>query len=231
MHRKTITIACACLLVALIGAVWAMQSSNARKIKDFETADILADELQKSPKLFDSKGEAVNQALASLKALDDEYSVLQPRFDSLIAQEMLLQGNSKELDPYAKRAIKRLHALGLNEYAEYSEVSRLSGLQSYNEALALATKLKGELAAKHAANTYLLEGFLLLHIATLNQKLGNHEAMMQAIVELKEYLGLTKRKTALSVEERALASEMLSHLQDRQSSLLEFIEEMPQKSG
>lgn len=233
MHRKTIAIACACLVVALIGGVWAMQSSNARKIKDFETADILADELQKTPKLFDSKGDAqsTNQALASLKALDDEYSILQPRFDSLIAQEMLLQSNDKELDPYAKRAIHRLRALGLTDFADYSEVSRLAGLQLYKEALELATSLKTKLAAENSVNQYLLQGFLLLHIATINQKLGNHEAKLQTVLELKEYLGLTKRKIPLTAEEKELASQMLAHLQDRESSLLEFIEEMPKAMG
>jgi NADH:ubiquinone oxidoreductase subunit E len=49
--------------------------------------------------------------------------------------------------------------------------------------------------------------------------------MVRALLELKEYLGLTKRQTPLTPREKELASEMLAHLQDRQSSLLEFMEE------
>lgn len=214
-----------------------MQSANSRKVKDFDTADVLAIELQKTPRIRDGKNPFAesDKALASLKALDDEYSILQPRFDSLIAEEMLLRDNSKELDPYAERTIKRLHAIGLNDFADFSEVSRLSGMHSYKEALKAANELKGRLAQKRetlsSSHQYLLEGFLILHIATLNQKLGNHEAMLQSILELKEYLGLTKRKMPLTPHEKELASEMLAHLQDRQSSLLEFIEEMPKSAG
>lgn len=234
MNKNKVAIISACLLFALVGAVWMLQGANSRKIKDFETADILAEELQKTQKLFDDKADssASDLSLAKLKSLNDEYTILQPRFDSLIAEEMLLRDKSKELDPYAKRTIERLRSLGLTDFADFSEVSRLSGMHAYNEALAAAVALKGRLAEKRAKATgsheYLLEGFLLLHIATFNQKLGNHEAMLQTVLELKEYLGLSKRKTPLTSQERELASQMLAHLQDRQSSLLEYIHEMPQ---
>ena len=237
MNRRMVAIASACVLVALIGGVWMLQSTNSRKVKDLDTADVLALELQKSPRIFDDKGTSIDadKALSSLKALNDEYTILQPRFDSLIAEEMLLRENSKELDPYAKRSIERLKDLGLTDFADFSEVSRLSGMQSYKEALKAATDLKGRLDQKRKAGAsshqYLLEGFLLLHIATLNQKLGNHEAMLQSIFELKEFLGLTNRAKPLTAEERELASEMLAHLQDRQSSLLEFMQELPKATG
>lgn len=229
MNRRTVALYSTIALIALIGIVWFFQARNARKIRDFETADVLAEELQKSPRLFDGETDS-SQALMNLKKLDDEYAILQPRFDSLIAEEMLVRNKSKEFDPYAKRTIQRLRALGLTDYADFSEVSRLSGLGQYNEALQFATVLREKLNAKKSANIqteYLLEGFLLLHMATLNQKLGNHEAMMQQVVALKEHLGLTKRQTPLTPKERALASQMLAHLQDRQSSLLDFIEDMP----
>lgn len=237
MNKNKVAILSACVMLALVGAVWMLQAANSQKIKDFETADILAEELQKTQKLFDDNANtsASDVALAKLKGINDEYTILQPRFDSLIAEEMLLRNNGKELDPYAKRTIERLRSLGLTDFADFSEVSRLSGMQAYNEALAAATALKERLAEKRTKATgshaYLLEGFLLLHIASINQKLGNHEAMLQTVLELKEYLGLSKRKTPLTPEERELASQMLAHLQDRQNSLLEFIQEMPQAKG
>lgn len=239
MNKNKVAIGTACLLLALVGAVWMLQSANSRKVKDFETADVLAEELQKTQKLFDDNTglSSSDATLAKLKGLTDEYTILQPRFDSLVAQEMLLRNKGKEQDPYAKRTIERLKSLGLTDFADFSEVSRLSGMQAYNEALQAALALKGRLAEKRAQNTnlhntssqaYLLESFLLLHIATFNQRLGNHEAMLQTVLELKEHLGLSKRKAPLTAQERALASQMLGHLQDRQSSLLEFIQEMPQ---
>ncbi|MCE5294116.1 MAG: hypothetical protein LLF94_05830 [Chlamydiales bacterium] len=237
LNSKLVAILSACVLVALIGGVWALNNSSAQKFKDFETADVLAEELQKTSKIFDDKtgSQSNEQALASLKTLTDEYAILQPRFDSLIAEEMLIANKGKEIDPYAKRTIARLKSLGLTDFADFSEVSRLSGLHEYKDALREATALKGRLAAKSKSDVsdhqYLLEGFLLLHIATLNQKLGNHEAMVQSIMELKEYLGLSKRATPLTPHEKELASQMLAHLQDRQSSLLEFIQEMPQTAG
>ncbi len=232
MHRKSVAVACACILLALVGGVWIMQKSNAQKFKDFETADILADELQKTSKLFDDNNKVASsdQTLAALKNLDDEYAILQPRFDSLIAEEMLLRDKANELDPYAKRTIERLRSLGLTDFADFSEVSRLSGKHAYKEALTAANDLKSRLESKRTIATnsreYLLEAFLLLHIATLNQKLGNHDAMIQTVLQLKEYLGLSKRPVPLTQNERELASQMLAHLQDRQSSLLDYIEAM-----
>lgn len=229
MHRKSVAVASACILLALVGSVWLMQIRSERKFKDFETADVLAEELQKTTKLFDDNNKAAgsDQTLLALKNLDDEYKILQPRFDSLIAEEMLLRDKPNELDPYAKRTIARLRSLGLTDFADFSEVSRLSGMHAYKEALAAANNLKERLEAKRAATThsqeYLLEAFLLLHIATLNQKLGNHDAMIQTVLQLKEYLGLSKRQVPLTATERELASQVLAHLQDRQSSLLDFI--------
>ncbi len=233
MNKRLVAILCACAFLALVGGIWLLQSQNTTRLKDFETADSIADELSKSPKLFEQQDDG--SMLATLKSLDDKHSILQPRFDSLIAEEMLLRNKPKELDPYAKRTIERQRALGLADFADFSEVSRLSGLHSYKEALHKAHELKTRLGANKAkeatSNRYLLEAFLLLHIATLNQKLSNHEGMVQAIVELKEFLGLTKRKTPLLPHERALAQEMLAHLQDRESSLLDFMEEVPKQTG
>ncbi len=228
-NRRMIALSCVAILVLLVGGIWLLQSSASRKFKDFETADTLADELQQGQKFID--GASPDQALAQLRVLNDKYSILQPRFDSLIAEEMLLAGNSKELDPYAKRAISRLNALDLTDFAAFSEVSRLTGLEDYKAALQKATELKAALANKPAERQYLLQAFLLLHIATLNQKLGLHDAMLQSIIELKEFLGLMKRETPLTAEQKAQASEMLAHLQDRQHSLLEYIEEVPQSTG
>lgn len=238
-HKKTLILASICVAVALIGSVWMMQARNARQIRDFETADILAEELQKSPKVFNEAEDpaVADKALLSLKALDDDYAILQPRFDSLIAEEMLLRDKQKEVDPYAKRTVERLRELGLIDFADFSEISRLVGLGQYKDALTTATELKTRLQTKKqgmptaSSHDYLLEAFLLLHIASLNQKLGNHEAKMQTTLELKEHLGLSRRKRPLSMYERELASQVLAHLQDNQHSLLEFIEEMPKGAG
>ncbi len=234
VNKRLVALMCAAALLLVIAGIWFLQARSSQRIRDFDTADILAQELQKNPKIFDDKTSSIasDQDLATLKELDDKYSILQSRFDGLIAEEMLLRDKKDDLDPYAKRTIERLKMLGLNDFAEFSEVARLTGLQNYKEALKLALSLKAELSKQSGeSHQYLLKAFLLLHIATLNQKLGLHDAMMQTTLELKEYLGLNKRATPLSAHEKELASQVLSHLQDRQSSLLEFIEEMPKASG
>src|SRR5262249_16985223 len=160
-----------------------------------------------------------------LKALDDRYSSLHARFDNLIAQEMLLRENQNEIDPYAKRAIARLRDIGLADFADYSDVSRLTGEERYNEALKKAQELKKRLADKYkkqkempnesTADEFMLQAYLLLHIATLQQMLGNHEEMLGAIYELKEQLGLTKRDVPLTSQEKEAAAVVLGHLQER----------------
>ena len=243
MHRKLAMLISILIVLAVAGTLWFMQSSNAQKIKDFETADVLADELEKNPPLFEeqsgmSKDSPADLALNQLADLDKRYEILQPRFDSLIAQEMLLRDNKNELDPFAKRAVGRLRALGLDDFAEYSEISRLCGLHLYKEALQKAQSLQAKLVNKKktpaTANTshdFMLEAFLLLKLATLNQQLGNTGALLQNVVELKSFLGLTKREVPLTIQQKELASQMLSHLQEKQSSLLEFIEEVPKTIG
>jgi hypothetical protein len=52
--------------------------------------------------------------------------------------------------------------------------------------------------------------------------------MLQSIVELKEFLGLSPRPRRLTRHEKELAASLLSHLQERQSSLLDFLE-LPEK--
>lgn len=245
-HRKTASLITFCIIILLVGAVWAIQKQKAREMKDFETADVLAEELQKNPALFtdrSEKGASANSALEELRALTDAYSVLQSRFDSLIAEEEMLLDSQTKVDPYAERAILRMRNIGLNDFADFSEISRLASLHKYNEALTLATTLKTRLKenmAKEAnaadliderltTREFLLQGFLLLRIVALNQKLGNFEPMMQAIVELKDYLGLSPRPRSLTKQEKELASTLIAHLQERQSSLLEFFELPAQK--
>lgn len=228
MHKRASALLSACLVLIIVAGIWMMQARKTREIKDYETADILAEELQKQPRLFDSDSSGDSQlkshnvALDQFKVLVDKYPSLQKRFDSLLAQEYLLLNQKKDIDPYAKRAILRMKNLGLNEYADFSEVSRLSGLQLHKEAL-----LKAKDLMKRVKNDYALGAFLLLHIATLNQTLGNTDAMLQTIVELKEYLGQTARQVPLTSQEKDLADQILAHLQENQNSLLGFMEEAP----
>ncbi len=225
LNRQKAALMLACTLLLLIGGVWAIQARNSAKIKDFELADTLADDLQKAPRLFSDKAESEvqDQTLLSLKALDDKYAILQPRFDSLIAEEYMVRSEKGAVDPYAIRTIERLRSIGLTEFADFSEVSRKMALGDYANALALANNLKAKIQPDE--ELYALQGFLLLHIATLNQKLANHEGMLSALLELKEHLGLTKRKTPLTQRQKELAAEMIALLQDRQSSLLTFMEQ------
>ncbi len=225
LNRQKAAALLAGILLLLIGGLWAIQARNNAKVKDFELADTLADDLQRGPRLFSDKAESEvqDQALLSLKALDDKYTILQPRFDSLIAEEYIVRGQKNEIDPYATRTIERLRSIGLNDFADFSEVSRKTALGEYAAALTLANELKGKLQATN--EHYTLQGFLLLHIATLNQKLANHEGMISALLALKEHLGLTKREVPLTQKQKELASEMIAMLQDRQSSLLTFMEQ------
>lgn len=234
MHKRATATLSALLVLIIVAGIWMMQARKSREIKDYETADVLAEELQKQPLLFDNDTSINSQqkshdiALNQFKALVDKYPSLQKRFDSLIAQEYLLINQKKDIDPYAKRAIVRMKNLGLMDYADFSEVSRLSGLQLYKEALLKAQELKKRLKAETAPkNDFTLQSFLLLHMATLNQQLGNAEAMLQNLFELKEHLGQASRAVPLSKQEKELAGQILAHLQENQSSLLGFMEESP----
>lgn len=237
-HKKISAIFSAFLVMLIVAGVWWMQASKTREIKDYETADVLAEELQKHPALFELDDSVDVQlkshlaALNQLRFLVDTYPSLQTRFDSLLGQEYLLISQKNAVDPYAKRAILRMHKLGLHDFADFSNISRLSGLQQYKEALKKAHELKLRLQARKKAalepsHDFALTAYLLLHIATLNQKIGNPEATLQSIFELKEFLGITNRTVPLSSQEKGLASEILAHLQENQGSLLDYIIEKP----
>ena len=82
LHKRASATFCACLVLIIAAGIWMMQARKTREIKDYETADVLAEELQKHPALFENEGGVSLQkshelALSQLKALVDKYPPLQ----------------------------------------------------------------------------------------------------------------------------------------------------------
>jgi hypothetical protein len=240
VYRKAILATVAVIAIISFIYIWIGYSRKTAEYHTIQLADLLAQKIQKhSPSPFeipDSSAQySMQQALLQLREIETKYPLLQSRYDGIIAEELLLEDNRSEFDPYAKRSIQQLRHIGLTDFADFSEISRLSGLQNFKEALTKAMTLKerlsinDDMATKIASPTkkYLLRTFLLLHIISLQKILGEQANFELSIKELKSLLGLTKVANALNAQERELASLFLDHLQEENELLLDYLSKTP----
>lgn len=209
-NQRSIFLVIILALVAVCLSVWWMSNRKKQEIKDFEQAEILAKDLQSA------EAADLSETVQDLKAIDDKYPVLQRRYDGILAQEFIALNDQESIDPYAKRAIEQLRSVCLDNFATYSEVSRLIAKNELEGALTLATSLQKDLEAESSEQNYALQAFTLLDIATLNKKLGRIEEEKQALTSLST---LFSSDTNQETKDKVLAI-----LQENESTLLDYMQ-------
>jgi len=214
------------------------RAQNGEELAVLQTGYELASELRTPKNEVTSEGgqdpkpEDTNQeeALLKLKTLDDTHPALQPRFDGIIANEMLLLRKTDSIDPYARRALARLK-VERPLFAQFSEICRLSGLSEYSEALAMAYQLRDalsaasqnanqELSSMGPADRFLLEANTLLEMAALEKQLHKKEACQKTLGTLKETIARAKASPDLAMQEAH--ARFIALLEDRYTSLLDY---------
>jgi len=222
-HRKTF--ASAFIGVCLLGGlfVWQITAQSAKRAKDFEQAHFLAEDLEKNSFSSDDEESSRKSIVTKLTALNDAYPDLHKRYDGILAEEYIFQQNQNKVDPYAKRAIEELRAVGLSQYAQFSEVSRLAAKNKLTDALALAKTLNDSLKKEASSNTFSLRVYTLIELVGLHKKLGSDQEAKAAIDEVRLLLQESGQYT-LSAEEQEIAMKIRKDLEEESSSLLEFLQ-------
>jgi hypothetical protein len=235
--------ACVLGLLLIAGAVFALRrEQNHQALAALQTGYELAGELRTPANEVPSEGgqdqktkEANKEAdqeevLLKLKTIDDTHPELQPRFDGIIASEMVARQKRDSIDPYARRALGRLE-MELPLFAQFSEMCRLSGLCEYSEALAAAYRLRETLSAAHPEQSsldptlgptdlFLLEASTLLEIAALEKQLHKNEACQKTLCILKETIARAAANPDLAMQQAHMR--FIQLLEDRYTSLLDY---------
>ena len=236
-NQKNIYIAVVVIGLGISLSIWRMSARTSQAAFDVVRANMLADELAKSSSNSSTESDGVEngmtaatseEAVSELKAIDDQYPVLQHRYDGIIAQELILENKSDQIDPYATRAVRDLREIGIDKFAAFSEVSRLAALGQNEQALekasllltALAAPTDEEISEQIQKHEFALHAFTLLETATLQKKLGKKEEMHKTVATLGSLLGVSPDAT-LSPEHKAAASSVRSLLEEQQGKILD----------
>ncbi len=208
--------ALACLFL-FGGSFFWLQKSKASQIENYQLASLYADELMKSSKLFDTQkgkdekltSKTDDELFASLQALAKSNPLIKERYNGLIAEWLILKGEKKELPAYANKAIATLLSSNMPLFASFSKISSLTAENRFKEAFEEANTLQKNIEAQNGTETNgLLYAFTLLQEAAILRALGFHERAQKTVEKLKS---------------STQYPELVSHLQDKETSLLDFL--------
>lgn len=173
------------------------------------------------------------EALEKLRLILDRRPDLHAKYDGLLAQALLIQGDPELASLYENRALKRTEADHLSYYANYAKNTLLIGNQHYAEALKNSILLKEEilknavLAREHPEQKMfgdLLFAYNLLRIAMLQNAIGSKEGELVAWKEFKGYAGLTADRPSEGLIEESAFGILLDHFQEGKVSLMNYID-------
>lgn len=120
--------------------------------------------------------EASAESLTKLKVILKQHPELHAKYDGLIAQTLINQGNIQEASEFAGLAIARTATENNPYYSEYAKTTLLIGQKNYKEALQQAEQLQQALLKAEVVPGETLIAFNLLRVGMLQQQLGDKEA-------------------------------------------------------
>jgi hypothetical protein len=147
--------------------------------------------------------ESQAKALAALESFLTKYPELQARYDGVIAQFLMAQGQCNKSAQYENRTLSRTIQAVPASFQSYARTSLLICNQEYEKALTAALQLDREISDKTSS----LSGLNQWRIATLYQLLGKKKE------ELIAWQNLQQR-----------ADVAFQQLKDGQVSLMDYIE-------
>lgn len=139
------------------------------------------------------------EALTKLQSITNSYPELQSRYDGIISQLLLAQGEVEEAVPYAQRTLNRTSKDQAPHYEEFSKITLLISEAKYNEALSHSLKYKQKLTNLIA--TDLLYTYNLLRIAMLYKEMGLQKEEVSA---WKEWTLHTSGKSEKTIKPETL---------------------------
>lgn len=186
------------IFVAVLALLFLTFKFTSGRISEAESNYLLAENyftiLKKSIREEDDPEKTLN-ALENLKKITINYPELQSRYDGLIAQLLLAQGNQEQAQEFSLRTLNRTDKDQLSPYTHFTRTSLLIGEKNYQKAIEEATLLKGKLEQEAQANMTreernfgdVLYAYNLLRIAMLQKAMGNSKKELLAWKEWKQY--------------------------------------------
>jgi len=220
----------AAIALVAVGAIFVLlfysyYAKSQQGIKQITMSQSLAANIKKHPRIVDNEKDQV-QAETGRKNLQELQDIiagnsdLQRRYNGLLAQEYLLLQDTSKIADYADRAADNLEDIGLNAYAKFSEVVKLSGEKQFEEASNKAQELYKEVTENGRGNTIVLRAFLLLQMTFLQEKLGNMAEAKETENTLKELLTIDN----LGPEEKEQVTKIANLLEDTHITLFEYLD-------
>lgn len=134
-------------------------------------------------------------ALTKLNAIIDKHPELHAKYDSLIAQTLILRADAGDALPFANRALGRTEAENSPYYLDYAKTTLLIAETRYDDALKSAMSLDQQMrdalkqgqAADQRKFGDALFAFNLLRIGVLQNKLGLQKEELKTWQEWKQF--------------------------------------------
>lgn len=172
-------------LLALIVIGYKLTSGSAAKAEsNYQLAEGYWTQIQRSigeESSFDKQKEALLQ----LETITNEYPELRSKYDGVLAQVLLVHGESDKAMPYAQRTETRTKTTQDPLFKEFSNATLLISQGRHQEALEASLTLKEKLLKETEPN--LLLPYTLIRIAMLYQGMGEKDLEVLSWDEWKQY--------------------------------------------
>ncbi len=173
--EKAISYALTCTVVifCVLAFVFTKTKNNSQKQQDALT---LCQDLEQTNN---------KDSLGKLQSVISDDVQLQKVYDPVIAQSLLYDQNA-ELDPWAEKTVMTLESCKLPLFANFAEVSRLSGKNMFKEALKSSLELKTLLKKQESTERFFaLRAYNLIETSALCFRCREKKLMEENIAELK----------------------------------------------
>jgi hypothetical protein len=167
-------------------------------------------------------------ALKEMQALLIRHPDLEPVYDGIIAQDLILQNQLSEARPYVDRIFSRVEEETPTVFLNYSRTTLLIAEGKIEEALQDAYALKNDLLEMFKAHPQTpygaaLYAFNTIRIAFLEKKLAHTEKERAAWDELH---AMNQGKHPVAIPNQEM-QRIMTHFDDEQATFTEFLKGLP----
>lgn len=183
-HRQYIPYAFLSLLALIVIGYKLTSGSAAKAESNYQLAEGYWTQIQRN--IGEEAGlNKQEDALLQLETITNDYPELRSKYDGILAQVLLVHGESDKAMPYAQRTEERTKTTQDPLFKDFSNSTLLIAQGKHQEALKASLALKETLLRQAEPN--LLLPYTLIRIAMLYQGMGEKDLEVLAWDEWKQY--------------------------------------------
>lgn len=195
-HQQTLIYTFLACVAVLIVAYRFFSNQAANTEAAYLQADIAFERFQDNT-LKATEPSSREEAFAQLQSMMKQYPHLQSKYDGLIAETLIIDGNAAEAEIFAHRSFERTKEEDSPFYADFAKTTLLITRGSYEaankESRELKTRMEAQTADAQSSSTSLSFGptlFLLnlVRMGMLEQQLGNKKEELNVWEEVKSLM-------------------------------------------